>query len=72
MTQGQGAPKLYLCPMHPDVRQPNSGKCPKCGMDLLPEGTKFAMLRHIISYPVHLIVMGAVMLALMAASMMMR
>ena len=71
MDRKSGGP-IYLCPMHPDVRQPQSGKCPKCGMDLLPEGTKFAMLRHIISNPVHLIVMGAVMLALMAASMMMR
>ena len=71
MDRKSGGP-IYLCPMHPDVRQPQSGKCPKCGMDLLPEGTKFAMLRHIFSNPVHLIVMAAVMLALMAATMMMR
>jgi Heavy metal binding domain len=32
--------------MHSDVRQPNPGKCSKCGMDLLPEGTRFALLRH--------------------------
>ena len=31
------ASKLYLCPMHPDVRQAAPGKCPKCGMDLLLE-----------------------------------
>ena len=24
----------YTCPMHPEVRQPNSGACPKCGMAL--------------------------------------
>jgi len=71
MDRKSGGP-IYLCPMHPDVRQSESGKCPKCGMDLLPEGTKFAMLRHIISDPVHLIIMAAVMLALMAATMMMR
>ena len=71
MDRKSGGP-IYLCPMHPDVRQSESGKCPKCGMDLLPEGTKFAMLRHIISDPVHLIIMAAVMLALMAAWMMMR
>jgi hypothetical protein len=39
-------------------------------MDLLPEGTRFAMLRHIVSSPVHLVVMGAAMLALMAIAMM--
>ncbi len=26
---------LYTCPMHPEVEQPESGKCPKCGMDLV-------------------------------------
>jgi Cu(I)/Ag(I) efflux system membrane fusion protein len=36
MNQSQNTGKLYHCPMHPEIRQPNSGKCPKCGMDLLP------------------------------------
>jgi hypothetical protein len=40
-------------------------------MNLLPEGTRFAMLRHIVSNPVHLVIMGAAMLALMAIAMMM-
>lgn len=26
----------YTCPMHPEVRQPNPGSCPKCGMALEP------------------------------------
>ncbi|MGZ5834801.1 MAG: heavy metal-binding domain-containing protein [Xanthobacteraceae bacterium] len=56
--------------MHSDVRQRNPGKCPKCGMDLLPEGTRFGLVRHMISSPVHLVVMAAVMLAIMAAAMM--
>ena len=72
MTQGQDASKLYLCPMHPDVRQANPGKCPKCGMDLLPEGTRFGMLRHMIKSPLMVIIMVAVMVAIMAAIMMMR
>ena len=58
--------------MHPEVRQANSGKCPKCGMDLLPEGTRFAMLRHIVKSPLMIIIMVAVMGAIMAAIMMMR
>jgi hypothetical protein len=58
--------------MHPDVRQPTSGKCPKCGMELLPEGTRFGMLRHMIKSPLMIIIMLAVMLAIMAAIMMMR
>ena len=58
--------------MHPEVRQTNSGKCPRCGMDLLPEGTRFAMLRHMIKNPVMLMIMVAVMVVIMAAIMMMR
>ncbi len=27
----------YVCPMHPEVVSEEMGKCPKCGMDLLPE-----------------------------------
>ena len=30
---------IYLCPMHPEVRQNRPGSCPKCGMDLVPEQT---------------------------------
>jgi len=28
---------MYTCPMHPDIRQPVPGSCPKCGMALEPE-----------------------------------
>lgn len=28
---------VYTCPMHPEVRQPAPGQCPKCGMNLVPE-----------------------------------
>ena len=27
---------IYTCPMHPEVRQPAPGTCPKCGMTLEP------------------------------------
>src|ERR1700722_12272151 len=29
---------LYACPMHPDVTSDRSGKCPRCGMDLVLKG----------------------------------
>ncbi len=38
----KGAPETtddgveYICPMDPDVRQKNPGRCPKCGMTLVP------------------------------------
>jgi hypothetical protein len=66
MPNGQ----TYVCPMHLEVPQPNSGKCSQCGMDL-QWVRAFAMLRHIISNPLHLVVMAAVMLALMALAMVM-
>src|SRR5438105_3361322 len=30
------AAAVYVCPMHPDVRQDHPGSCPKCGMALEP------------------------------------
>ena len=27
----------YTCPMHPEVQSSSPGKCPKCGMDLVPK-----------------------------------
>ena len=39
----RGAPEpavegaVYTCPMHPEIRQPGPGDCPKCGMALEPE-----------------------------------
>ena len=61
---------VYTCPMHKDVRQAGPGNCPKCGMALLPEGARFAVVRHILSSPMHIVIMAAVMAALMAAAMM--
>lgn len=35
---GAAEKKIYTCPMHPEVQQEKPGKCPKCGMDLVPKG----------------------------------
>ena len=66
MDQKQVAGQVFLCPMHRDVRQGRPGKCPKCGMDLLPEGTRFGMLRHLAKSPLMLVIMAVIMLAIMA------
>ena len=29
--------EVWTCPMHPEIREPGPGKCPKCGMDLVKE-----------------------------------
>jgi len=31
-------PTIWTCSMHPQIRLPNPGKCPICGMDLIPAG----------------------------------
>jgi Cu+-exporting ATPase len=31
------AERIYICPMHPEVRQKGPGSCPQCGMALEPE-----------------------------------
>lgn len=28
---------IWTCPMHPEIRMPNPGKCPICGMDLVEQ-----------------------------------
>jgi heavy metal-binding protein len=61
---------MYLCPMHADVQQPSPGKCPRCGMNLVPEGARFGLIRHMAS-PLHLTIMAGVMIVIMAAAMMM-
>jgi hypothetical protein len=60
---------IYTCPMHPEVREASAGTCPKCGMALLPEGTRFALLHHVMT-PLHLAIMIAVMIAVMVGAMM--
>ena len=61
----------YVCPMHADVRAPGPGTCPHCHMQLVREGARFGLLRHVFS-PLHVAIMVAVMLAVMAAVMMMK
>ncbi len=33
-----GAAAVWTCSMHPQIRQPDPGKCPICAMDLIPAG----------------------------------
>jgi Flp pilus assembly protein TadB len=36
---------VYTCPMHPEVISDVPGKCPKCGMKLVPKGSRMALSR---------------------------
>lgn len=35
---------IYTCPMHPQIRQPSPGRCPICGMELVPASSGAADL----------------------------
>jgi hypothetical protein len=71
MSQQPSSGPIYICPMHKDVRRPGPGQCSHCGMALIPEGSRFPMLRHMLSRPLHMVLMLGAMALLMAAAMMM-
>ena len=71
MSEQPSSAAVYICPMHKDVRQAGPGKCPHCGMALLPEGARFGMLRHMLSNPLRMVIMLGAMAVLMALAMMM-
>ncbi|PQO33713.1 efflux RND transporter periplasmic adaptor subunit [Blastopirellula marina] len=35
-TASADSQQIYTCPMHPQIRQPGPGRCPICGMELVP------------------------------------
>lgn len=37
---------VYICPMHPEIRQSKPGHCPICGMDLEPERISLQEAEH--------------------------
>lgn len=37
---GKQVLEIYTCPMHPEIRETQAGKCPKCGMQLVQVGQK--------------------------------
>lgn len=37
---------IYICPMHPEIRQDKPGMCPECGMQLVPAKKKRADMDH--------------------------
>ena len=43
----------FICPMHPEIRQPGPGNCPKCGMALEPVNPVAAATRKEWVCPMH-------------------
>jgi hypothetical protein len=59
----------YLCPMHGEVRRRTPAGARAAAWSWCGEGTRFALLRHMLSSPWHIAAMIALMLALMAVAM---
>jgi P-type Cu+ transporter len=74
---------IWICPMHPEIRQAGPGSCPICGMALEPEApslddapnpelvdfTKRLRVAGVLSIPLLLLSMGAEMFGLHLVSM---
>jgi Cu(I)/Ag(I) efflux system membrane fusion protein len=43
-TMAAATEAIYTCPMHPQIRQPAPGRCPICGMELVPASSAAADL----------------------------
>lgn len=43
----------YTCPMHPEIKQPGPGACPKCGMALEPMGVAADVSKTEYTCPMH-------------------
>ncbi len=51
VTEVSAGPTIWTCSMHPQVRQPNPGDCPFCGMDLIPMAKSSGGLRTLTVSP---------------------
>lgn len=47
VVKAESGPSMWTCSMHPQIRQPNPGDCPICGMDLIPVATTSGAMRTI-------------------------
>lgn len=47
----EAGPSMWTCSMHPQIRSPNPGDCPICGMDLIPVATTTGGLRTLTLSP---------------------
>ena len=43
---GENAQGAYVCPMHPEVTAAEPGRCPKCGMKLVPRAEETQHEEH--------------------------
>ncbi len=69
---------MYVCPMHPEIRQDHPGTCPKCGgMQLVPENDAANSAHHSVevtegffaTYRPLFIIVGLILLPVIAVSL---
>ena len=46
-SEAKAETEIWTCSMHPQIRQPEPGNCPICGMKLIPVNTSGGGIRHI-------------------------
>ncbi len=51
LASTSGGPTIWTCSMHPQIRQMKPGKCPICGMDLIPVAKTTGGLRTLTISP---------------------
>lgn len=51
ITKVAAGPSMWTCSMHPQIRSPNPGDCPICGMDLIPVATTSGGMRTLTISP---------------------
>lgn len=51
MTEATAGPSMWTCSMHPQIRSASPGKCPICGMDLIPVANKSGGMRTLTVSP---------------------
>jgi Cu+-exporting ATPase len=53
MTARDSLADVHTCPMHPEIREPSAGTCPRCGMALEPLHITEPASRHEYVCPMH-------------------
>lgn len=59
----------YFCPMHASVHSSERGSCPVCGMALVRADSRFPLLHHVFTDPLHLAAMVLLLALLMGVAM---
>jgi hypothetical protein len=60
--------EVYACSTHPGMRRAGAGRCPVCGMPLVPWAPPPGPLRELLADPLNVIVVVTAMMTLLAVA----